>query len=385
MLSIFAEMNLIGQHIEYLVRYNDCVIVPGWGAFVANYQPATLQKNNVLLPPARVIGFNSALTHDDGMLVSSIVRKSGVSYDVAHKQVSDAIFALRHQLNAQGEIAISNVGSFQRNDDGAMIFNPFEHASVSSSFIGLPQVNLVPIKKQAKIEEEKSEAQEKDTIYLPIRRSLTRIAASIAVVLCLGFVFSTPIINEDAYQATLSAPKISTLEKPKLKLNEPNGDELLVLNVANVDSTESMTLVDTISRKRYQDKIAYYKQREERRIAQRELIMKRIEERRLQKLAIKEAQKNKLNDSSQLNVQDKSESVRLSPTDKYCLVIASLPSRAHAEEYIENSKTEQLEILEKDGRYRVYAATGESSKATLSNAKKSGLMAQYPKAWVCRK
>ena len=75
----------------------------------------------------------------------------------------------------------------------------------------------------------------------------------------------------------------------------------------------------------------------------------------------------------------------MSDADKYCLVIASLENRAKAEEYIAKSGNENLAILEKDGRYRVYAATGESPKQTLNNARQNGLTRRYPGAWVCRK
>ena len=71
--------------------------------------------------------------------------------------------------------------------------------------------------------------------------------------------------------------------------------------------------------------------------------------------------------------------------DKYCLVVASLPSRKLAEDYISKSSESNLSILEKDGRFRIYALTGETVSQTMSQAKMTGLMSRYPKAWVCRK
>ena len=382
-------MNLIGQHIEYLIRYNDCVIVPGWGAFIANTQSAVLNEHNVLLPPTRNLGFNPSLTHDDGMLASSIVRKTGVSYDMAIRKIAEAVTTLNHQLNLQGEIAISNIGVFTKKTNSVLLFEPFAKTSASIPYLRLPQTKLTPILTQSKVEE--GSEGEKDTIYLPIRRSWTRIAASIAVVLGLGFVFSTPIINDDAILASLSTPTITVPEKVQITLNAPTGNEELILNVANVDSKESMSVVDTIARQRHQKIVAYKKLREERRQARRELMMKRLEEYRLRKELARnssqasiEAQQNN-NSTSLSNDNSYNGEVRLSTNDQYCLVVASLPSRAHAEEYIEKSNNNRLEILEKDGRYRVYAATGESSRATLANARKAGLMQRYPSAWVCRK
>ena len=127
-------MNLIGRHIEYLVRYNDCVVVPGWGAFISRYQPALLGKDGKFLPPTRSLSFNQSLTHDDGLLASSIVRKSKVSYDAAMKQIANEVAVMRHQLTQNGEIAISNIGVFRQNGEGAIIFDPFINTSATLRF-----------------------------------------------------------------------------------------------------------------------------------------------------------------------------------------------------------------------------------------------------------
>ena len=69
----------IVQHIEYLMMYNDCVVVPGWGALIANYAPSQLQ-GDTMLKPRRSIGFNPSITHNDGLLATSIARRHGISY-----------------------------------------------------------------------------------------------------------------------------------------------------------------------------------------------------------------------------------------------------------------------------------------------------------------
>ena len=52
----------LAQHIEALLLENDCVIVPGFGGFVAHYAPAThVKEENLFLPPTRTIGFNPQL------------------------------------------------------------------------------------------------------------------------------------------------------------------------------------------------------------------------------------------------------------------------------------------------------------------------------------
>ena len=380
-LSIFALMNTICQHIEFLVRNHDCVIVPGWGAFIANYQPAHFDKFNRLMPPSRTLSFNSSLVHDDGLLASSIVRKEKISYDKALNIIAEDVNTLRHQLTAQREIVLGHLGMFTYNAEGTMLFEPFDKSSAISSLYGLPIVNVVSLRSQVSNEENESNKKKSDTIYVPIRRSWTRIAASIAVILGLGFTLSTPIINDQAHQASM----ITAPVKPQIKLAEPAPGTNLVLNISNIDSTQAKAVVDTVYRKQYQAVMAYYKQREEQRKARREEMMRQIEEQR-QAIATQATPKSVEPQSSQPVQQPVANAtLRFNPNDAYCLIVASLPTRALAEQYISQAGKGQFGILEQEGRYRVYAATGETSSQTYNMARNNGLMKRYKGAWVCRK
>lgn len=380
-------MNLISRHIEYLIRYNDCVIVPGWGAFIAQYQPATL-TNNRLTPPSRNLAFNSTLTHDDGLLASSIVRQAGIGYDLAIKQIAEEVNAMRHQLKAQGEVAMSNIGLFQHNADGTMLFEPFEKSSAATRYFGLNSINLTPVLTQARIDAGKEDkvTVKKDTIFVPIRRSWTRIAASIAIMIGLGFTLTTPIVNDNVHQASI----ITTPQKTQIKLIEPAANTPLVLNVGNVDSADATAVVDTLYRKQYQQAMAYYKQREERRKARHEAMMKQIEEARQLKMEQK-AQNSLLtstvaeNKVGATSTKIETAPLRIDESDSYCVVIASLTSREQAEQFIASTGNKRLAILEKDGKFRVYAATAQTSSQAYSIARNNGLLKRYRGAWVCRK
>ena len=80
----------LAQHIEALLLENDCVIVPGFGGFVAHYAPAThVKEENLFLPPTRTIGFNPQLKLNDGVLVQSYMS----AYDLTLSTVSRSISA----------------------------------------------------------------------------------------------------------------------------------------------------------------------------------------------------------------------------------------------------------------------------------------------------
>ncbi len=72
--------------------------------------------------------------------------------------------------------------------------------------------------------------------------------------------------------------------------------------------------------------------------------------------------------------------------ERYVMVVASLPTRAQADEYMTRRGDSRLRLLEKDGRYRVYITAGTTqADVTEKAAEIADLRALYPDAWVCRK
>lgn len=73
------------------------------------------------------------------------------------------------------------------------------------------------------------------------------------------------------------------------------------------------------------------------------------------------------------------------PADhKYFLVVASHATRRQAEDYIAARSTEQLEILERDGRFRVYAATGATIEEAQRPMNDQAFNSLHPDGWVYR-
>jgi hypothetical protein len=75
----------INQYIKELLLLNDCVIIPEFGGFVANYKPAVV-TNNQFCAPSKEIAFNNKLISNDGLLLNYITEAEGINYfDAKHK------------------------------------------------------------------------------------------------------------------------------------------------------------------------------------------------------------------------------------------------------------------------------------------------------------
>ena len=96
----------ISKHINELLYNHNCVIVPGFGAFLTKNIAAS-RNNDVFSPPKKTIAFNGMLKENDGLLANKISATDGVSYNAALKKIKKDVKTLVSSLNT-GEVEIKN-------------------------------------------------------------------------------------------------------------------------------------------------------------------------------------------------------------------------------------------------------------------------------------
>ncbi|MSS17216.1 HU domain-containing protein [Sodaliphilus pleomorphus] len=214
------------EHIEYLIMSNDCVVVPGWGAFIAQYSASTyIPIASMLRQPSRKIGFNASITHNDGLLANSIVRRHNISYEQANEIIDSNVAIYRQLLESGSELPFGHMGYFMVNAEGNCEFSPFEHdTTCNDAFFGLAPVSILPLEQL--LAQQENRAGEAPVVSTTASNDEQRqgrrgwfssravkIAASIAMLLALGVLFSTPIaVHNNQQMASLNVPKV---EKPK--------------------------------------------------------------------------------------------------------------------------------------------------------------------------
>ncbi|MBE6305486.1 MAG: SPOR domain-containing protein [Bacteroidales bacterium] len=309
--------DIFSRHIATLLRHHDCVVLPGIGAFIATRESAVV-SDDLLTPPTRRISFNAALTHDDGLLASSVSRRMKISFEQARIRVEADSSLLLRRLSAEGAVKIARVGTLQ-NASGHIEFVP--DAVWTLSFPALRAIKPSPafevISPNAE-EPEKAVA----IVRVPLRLRWLRAAAAAIIVATLGFALSTPIDLEQAQYASLAAPQFTPPQEPAFEqIEEP---ESLTLNLG---------------------------------------VAPRIEE-----------------------SAEEIKSVEVDKPLPYVIVIASLPSQAKAQEFIDEQGIPSLQILQSGEKFRVYAGQGASADEARANAELiDGFSSRYHDAWVCRR
>lgn len=230
------------EHIEYLTMCHDCVVIPGWGAFIANYSVAEYDvTRSVFGRPCRAIGFNSAIKHNDGLLAQSLMRREGLSYDEAMRFIADSVKTFGQQLSMDGELSVGRLGSFSLNSDGRKEFVPFADVYTDNRYYGLADVELKTV---TALERDFQESEAAHGAVVPGERGLfsrkaARIAASVAVLLGLGIMLTTPVIvDRNSHAQASMAPTVTAPQSQPLDVTVQQG---VVPQSVTVVSEENVT------------------------------------------------------------------------------------------------------------------------------------------------
>lgn len=311
-------------HIEYLLMNHDCVVVPGLGAFLVHETPSFYDSEACrFMPPSRSLGFNQALTINDGLLVESVARKRGLTLDSARVEVESVVAAFRHQLMAVGSLSLGSLGVMTCKDD-TLIFEPSSSSVVTMRYAGLKPLAVSPLV------EESNEAD--DRIAVVGRREVSvpvplKIAASVIIILVACGVFFTAdslIGNRQTNYASLDSGLRAQVEYPVMSADDSGlaVSREIELNIA-APRQES--------------------------IAEASAPVIEVE--------------------------------KPSAPGRYLLVVGSFPAMKQALKHIGDDN--RLAVMEMDGKYRVYAASAATNAE--AHAKADALRGEFPTVWICRR
>ena len=216
----------LAQHIETLLLENDCVIVPGFGGFVAHYSPATrVKEENIFLPPTRIIGFNPQLKLNDGVLVQSYMSAYDTSFADASRIVEKEVNEFIGLLHEEGKAHLDNIGEIQSNIYGNYEFVPYDYKITTLSLYGLDSFEiheLSALQQKEKVLIPTYPEKEKKTFEISINRAYLRNAAAMIAAIVLFFAFSTPVENTDVqknnYAQLLPSELFEQIEKQSVAI-----------------------------------------------------------------------------------------------------------------------------------------------------------------------
>lgn len=120
-----TQYNQITKLISELLYKHDCVIVPNFGGFVAQFYSSHFSKgSSLLLPPTKQILFNKNLKQNDGLLISAFAEKFDIKYDLAIIQIENYKEYIVSLLFAKKRFELLNLGLLYIDTDNEIRFEP---------------------------------------------------------------------------------------------------------------------------------------------------------------------------------------------------------------------------------------------------------------------
>ncbi len=209
----------IDVYIADLLYSYDCVIVPEFGGFVANYAPAQVHAiQHKFTPPSKKISFNKNLTNNDGLLGNHIAERRSITYHEANELVKAFVNQSVSGLKQGDKIHIEKVGTLYLDPEQNIQFKAEESNDFLLDSFGLKSFRSSPIKRagaeeriKEKIKEQapiiKTEEGEKRRVYWP--------AAALLLVLVLsGFILNWQFGWVSADSTNLTYLGHQAIEKP---------------------------------------------------------------------------------------------------------------------------------------------------------------------------
>ena len=255
------------RHIEILLLSNDCVIVPGFGGFMAHHVDARYdEQENLFLPPQRTIGFNPQLTLNDSLLAQSYIEAYDISYPEALRRIEDEVRELRQHIECNGSYELYDLGIIRLNEYGKYEFEPCEAGILTPELYGLSSFIMKPIASSSVqtipaaidkpeketspfdilVDSDEEEEEQERTIKLSTLRNI-----AVACITIIAFFFiSSPINNSDlnSNEARINTdmllrimPRCENIEKAQLKLDIENKDSVEAVKNTMAESSDTIS------------------------------------------------------------------------------------------------------------------------------------------------
>src|SRR5690625_2225885 len=91
-------MDIVNHINELLFRY-ECVIIPGFGAFLTHHQSAYVDaQTDAFMTPTKTLSFNRQLQTNDGLLAAHLAKTYEVTYQEALQAVREQVQIWTAQL-----------------------------------------------------------------------------------------------------------------------------------------------------------------------------------------------------------------------------------------------------------------------------------------------
>lgn len=137
------------QHIAELLHKHNCVIVPDFGGFVANYKSAVIDKlHRKIHPPSKSVLFNSQLTSNDGLLGNYVAQQMKLTYPDALSFIYKGVDGWKEQFERGDRVELGEIGFLYKEND-KIHFEQSREVNLLLQAYGLKSIDFIDFRANA--------------------------------------------------------------------------------------------------------------------------------------------------------------------------------------------------------------------------------------------
>jgi hypothetical protein len=132
--------------IGNLLLQHNCVVVPSFGGFVAQRVPARLDElTSTMHPPKKSVLFNKQLISNDGLLVQAYAHHAKLNYSQAEIEVKNCVGLWEKQLSEGQRVSIDRVGILFLDKERNLSFEQDRFYNLLLESYGLGSIHFVSV------------------------------------------------------------------------------------------------------------------------------------------------------------------------------------------------------------------------------------------------
>ena len=251
------------EYIQELLYRYDCVIIPEFGAFLAQRIPAKLPEGDEMFyPPKKQLSFNQQIKNNDGLLANYIATKENISYEAANLNVQDFVKKLHNELNEKARFTFEDVGVFTLNLEKNLVFEPLHTTNFLTEAFGLGKVKTSAVLRET-LKEEVEEIEKVIPIAFTPEKRETFITVVKYAAACIAVFGLLGIIKLNPYKKYVELKNREAINEGKILYNEETQkasfsidlpDTLSPLKFPSILTDEEKELIKEIESKKEAEK-----------------------------------------------------------------------------------------------------------------------------------
>lgn len=164
----------LSTYIKDLLYRYECVIIPGFGAFLTQYQSARIDENSqTFYPPGKIVSFNRQLQTNDGILANYVASVEGSTYEAALQNIRNFTGKISLRLSEGETVRLASIGDFYLNSEKSLQFDPAITENFSASSFGLTSFASPKIQREIYKEAIETLEEKVPVLFTPEKRNAT--------------------------------------------------------------------------------------------------------------------------------------------------------------------------------------------------------------------